>query len=227
MSNIESVIKKRLIELGWQAKDLIQSVGLNDQSALNKIYKRNYAKPETIEKIASALGLPLDDFAEFSNGKVLTTSPVQIKIFKNPKYKELPFVPVKARATFVRSLNSDIPIKLETFEVLIIDEEEDLEGQIVFEIDGDSMEPNYYTRMKVRAKKVDFNDWIYISNGVYIVHYAHEYLVVKRIKGNDLIEKGHLKLISDNEETGGSVLVAHKDIHNIWKIVRIVDAPPR
>src|SRR6218665_2772238 len=128
MDTIESIVTNRLTELKMSATELAREVGLSSHSSLYKIYKRNSAKYETLAKIANALNLPVGVFSKYADGS-------NVKQFSNPKYKELPFVPVKARATFVRSLNSDIPIKFETFEVLIIDEEENLDGQIVFEID--------------------------------------------------------------------------------------------
>ena len=174
MGTLEQIIKKRLAELNMTATELAKEMGLNSHTPLNKIYNRNSARYDTLVKMADVLKLSVDDLYQATLQKDSIISNVKnVRVVTGMKYKELPFVPVSARATFVRSLNSDIPIKLETFEVLIIDEEENLDGQIVFEIDGDSMEPNYYTRMKVRAKKVYFNDWVYISNGVYIVHYAH------------------------------------------------------
>lgn len=221
MKNLESTIKMRLAEIGMQAKELIQKAGLSDQSALNKIYKRNSARPETLARIAEALKLPVSVFYEDSVYN-------DVKVYnKELKYVELPYISAKARATFVASLNEDIPVVFDTYSVMVNDENEDLTDQIVFQIDGDSMEPFYVQGMLVRAKKVQSNDWIYLSSGVYIVHYAKAFLVVKRVKTNDLQETGFLKLHSDNEATGGTTNVAAKDIHNIWKIVWVVGSPPR
>lgn len=221
MKNLEAIIKQRLAELGMQGKDLIPLIGVHDQSVLSRIYKRNSARPETLAKIAEALKLPVSVFYDDSVYN-------DVKVYhKELKYVELPFISAKARATFIASLNEDIPVVWDTYSVLVTDENEDLSDQIVFAIDGDSMEPFYTPGMLVRAKKVPFNDWKYISNGVFIVHYAKAFLVVKRIKANDLQESGFLKLHSDNEATGGSLNVAGKDIQNIWRIVWIVGSPPR
>jgi phage repressor protein C with HTH and peptisase S24 domain len=221
MKNLEAIIKQRLAELGMQGKDLIPLIGVHDQSVLSRIYKRNSARPETLAKIAEALKLPVSVFYEdsvYNDVKVYT---------KELKYKDLPYISAKARATFIASLNEDIPVVWDMYSVLITDDKEDLTDQIVFQIDGDSMEPFYVQGMLVRAKKVQPNDWIYLSSGVYIVHYAKAFLVVKRVKTNDLQSKGYLTLHSDNEQTGGSIEVAGKDIHNIWKIVWVVGSPPR
>lgn len=221
MKNLEAIIKLRLAELGMQAKDLVKHIGLNDQSALNKIYKRNSAKLETLVKVADFLKIPVSTFYEdsiYNDVKVYT---------KELKYKDLPFISAKARASFIESLNEDIPVIFDTYSIIVTDDKEDLTDQIVFQIDGDSMEPFYTQGMLVRAKKIQSNDWVYLSSGVYIVHYAKAFLVVKRIRTNDLQETGFLKLHSDNEQTGGTVSVAMKDLHNIWKIVWIVGSPPR
>ncbi|WP_337045435.1 S24 family peptidase [Emticicia sp. 17c] len=221
MNNLEKIIKMRLAELNMQAKDLVTLGAIKNQSALNTMYSRNSARPETLAKIADALKLPASVFYEdslYNDVKVYT---------RELKHIELPYISVKARATFVNSLNEDIPVVFDTYSVLITDENEDMSDQIVFAIDGDSMEPFYTKGMLVRAKKVPPSDWIYISSGVYIVHYAKVFLVVKRVKTNELQSTGFLRLHSDNEITGGSIEVAGKDIHNIWKIVWIVGSPPR
>lgn len=221
MNNLEKIIKMRLAELNMQAKDLVTLGVIKNQSALNTMYSRNSARPETLTKIADALKLPVSVFYDdsiYNDVKVYT---------KELKYKELPWISAKARASFINSLNEDMPVVFDTYSVLVTDENEDMSDQIVFTIDGDSMEPFYTQGMLVRAKKVQPNDWIYLSSGVYIVHYAKAFLVVKRIRTNDLQETGFLKLHSDNEQTGGTVSVAMKDLHNIWKIVWIVGSPPR
>jgi phage repressor protein C with HTH and peptisase S24 domain len=221
MDTIESIVTNRLNELKMSATDLAKEVGLSSHSSLYKIYKRNSAKYDTLVKIANALKLPVGVF--FQN-----TIYSDVKVYnKELKYVELPWISAKARAGFVNSLNEDIPAVFDTYSVLVTDENEDMSDQIVFTIDGDSMEPFYTQGMLVRAKKVLSNDWVFMSNGVYIVHYAKVFLVVKRIRTNDLQETGFLKLHSDNEQTGGTTSVAIQNLHNIWKIIWIVGSPPR
>lgn len=220
MGTIESVIKGRLLELGMTGAELARIVGIN-QPALNKIYNRNSARRETLENIANALKIPMSAFY----GDPTTVS--NVKLVNDPIYKELPFVSVSARASFVSSLISNTPIELDTFHVLVTDNSEDLKDNMVFEIDGDSMEPTLWAKMKVRVKKVNENDWEFIPSGIYLVHYRQEYLVVKRIKSNDMQTSGTITLHSDNTETGGTLTIGKKDINTIWKVLRIVDAPIR
>lgn len=221
MKNLESRIKKRLAELGMQAKDLFPLVGLSDQSALNKIYNRNSARHETLVKIANALNISLEELT----GETVHKS--NVRVVTNYKTIDLPYVPVNARAGFVASVLYDTPIMLETYTVLITDYNEDLTDNYVFEVDGDSMEPYYWAKMKLRVKKINSNDWEFIPSGVYLVLYRNEYLVLKRVKSNTMQISGDIKLYSDNAEMGGELTLKKVDINCIWRVLSIVYAPAR
>jgi len=136
---------------------------------------------------------------------------------------ELPYVPAACRATFTETFtNRNI---METFSILAVPGER-YDRDIIFEVNGDSMEPYYYDKMKVRARLVDVSEWEYINSGVFIVAYRN-HLVIKRIKNNDLMALGHLQLHSDNTTLGGSQIIPKKELQHIWRVVRIVDAPVR
>jgi phage repressor protein C with HTH and peptisase S24 domain len=136
---------------------------------------------------------------------------------------ELEYIPVKARAGFAELEQIVSSINQESFRVLKI-EGESLVGQVVIEIDGDSMEPIYTSGSRVRAKEVDAGDWIYLNSGVYAVVYSN-FFVVKRVKNSPA--NGVLTLHSDNTETGGTTDVPLSEVRKIWKVMRIVDAPAR
>jgi len=219
MKPLEKIIKTRLIELNMQAKDLIKAVGLSGQPALSKIYERNSSRKETLEKIANALQMSLEELT----GE--TTIASNAKVVTDFELVELPYIPIDARATFISSILDNMPIVLEKFQVLVTDKKENLKDNLVFEVDGDSMEPKLWSKMKVRVKPVPQNDWEFIPSGIYLVLYRNEYLVIKRIKSNQMQTTGTITLHSDNEETGGSLTLQKKDINNIWRVLRIVDAP--
>ena len=136
---------------------------------------------------------------------------------------ELPYVPSACRATFAETYtNQNI---METF-TIFAEPGERYDKDIVFEVNGDSMEPYYYDKMKVRARLVDISEWEYINSGVFIVAYRNN-LVIKRIKSNELFSAGYLTLHSDNTQLGGSQMIPKKELQRIWKVMRIVDAPVR
>lgn len=137
---------------------------------------------------------------------------------------ELPLVSIPARATFAEIGDG---VNVDLYETFLVYKTpgEDFTGQIIIELDGDSMEPIYVSGAKVRAKRVPVERWPYITSGVYAVAAGGSFLI-KRIKNNDF-PSGFLVLHSDNEQTGGSLTVKTQDIRSIWKVLRIVDSPAR
>lgn len=144
-------------------------------------------------------------------------------ILSNEAYVELTYIPQKARAGFTE-LQHTLNEPFETYRVLKNDLEGSIADQIVIEIDGDSMEPNYWTGSKVRCKVVPQGDWMYLNSGVYAVVYSN-FFVVKRVKNSPT--NGILMLHSDNTETGGNIEVPLSEVRRIWRVLRIVDAPAR
>jgi phage repressor protein C with HTH and peptisase S24 domain len=97
-------------------------------------------------------------------------------------------------------------------------------GQVIVEINGDSMEPHYPTGTMVRCRSVNHGDWEYINSGVYVVVYSN-FFVVKRVKNGPF--EGRLTLHSDNTKTGGQIEIPLKQVRQIWRVLRIVDSPAR
>lgn len=86
-----------------------------------------------------------------------------------------------------------------------------------------TMSPQLVSGARVMATPVAEGDWVYQSGGVYAVMYR-DYLVVKRIRENNLLTHQQLTLYSDHPN-GGSVTISADDLRGLWKVVRIVEAP--
>lgn len=159
-------------------------------------------------------------------GDIFNSTPVGniAEIIENDSitYENLPFISTKTRVNFMESLS--VSRVRETFRVFKSAPEESYVGQIVFEIEGDSMEPNYWEGCKVRCKEVIADDWDFLNSGVYVVVYG-SFLVVKRVKNSPI--KGKLTLHSDNIDTGGLTEIPLSKVRKIWRVLRIVDAPAR
>jgi repressor LexA len=159
-------------------------------------------------------------------GEIFNSTPVgtTAKIIENDSvnYENLPFISTKTRVNFMESL-SVLRVR-ETFRVSKSNPEENYAGQIVIEIEGDSMEPNYWEGCKVRCKEAPAEDWEYLASGVYAVVYGN-FFVVKRVKNSP--SKGKLTLHSDNSEKGGSIEIPLSKVRKVWRVMRIVDAPAR
>lgn len=148
-----------------------------------------------------------------SHGQVLETD-----------YVDLPFVRASLRASFTESIIAGNEPEVETIRVMYVQAKMYKKG-VVFEVDGDSMEPNYVPGARVLALPVDQGNWEYLSSGVYAVCFGSSF-VMKRVKDNQIMSEGILMLHSDNP-SGGSMPVRSSDIRAIWKVEQIVYSPAR
>ena len=211
-----------------------------------KIKKIAEEKKITIDKIADHLGKTKQAVydllkKEHVNSKILISLSilfnVDIKTFfdgssfdkqSEPKAPtpigddtiELPFIAVSARATFAETLCDYPKDSVETMQIIKFPDI-DYTGKLIIEIDGDSMEPTLHSGSKVLISPINQQNWHFINSGVYVVSYSN-FVCVKRIIDNNLVDKGFLKLHSDNKN-GGSYIVKGEDIRAIYKVERIVD----
>jgi transcriptional regulator with XRE-family HTH domain len=133
---------------------------------------------------------------------------------------ELPHVSFKARASFnytqlQRHMNSDI------FDTVLHrlppgKTPEDYKDAVVFDIEGDSMEPSLRDGQQVIAWPIPEGKWEYLHNTACVVDYE-DTVTVKAIYGNDLNNKDGLTLHATGGK-GGHFTVARKDIHSIWEV---------
>lgn len=140
-----------------------------------------------------------------------------------PDLAEIPFVPVRFYASYIESVSEGIRASdLGTFRV-----ERTLAAlypsAVVIEVAGNSMSPQLVSGAKVMAVPIDEGNWVYQSGGVFAVMYR-DYLVIKRIRENNLLTQQQLTLYSDHPN-GGSVTISAGDLRGLWKVVRIVEAP--
>jgi repressor LexA len=94
--------------------------------------------------------------------------------------------------------------------------EEDYKDAIVFDIEGDSMEPSLRDGQQVIAWQIPESKWEYIHNTACVVAYLEE-VTVKAILKNDLNNTDGLTLHATGGR-GGSFTVERKDIHSIWEV---------
>jgi transcriptional regulator with XRE-family HTH domain len=228
----------------WKQQDVASDLGYADHSLINKylrgrqsisdsfLYKLS-AHPKyrvSVDYIRTGrgpkvLGLQQSEVARGKNSILTIEDPSEVYRIPDPEYVSLPYLPTPARASFVEMTSAGAEFNYPDRFSVLRDPNQSYEGQIVIEVNGDSMEPYYPSGTKVRCKQIDKGDWPYINSGVFAVSYASSF-VIKRIKSNDYM-KGYLTLHSDNTETGGSVDVPMDQFHSIFKVLRIVDAPAR
>lgn len=93
---------------------------------------------------------------------------------------------------------------------------EDYADALVFDIEGDSMEPSLRDGQQVIAWPVPDSKWEYLHNTICVVDYD-ETVTVKAVLKNDLNNTDGLTLHATGG-LGGSFTVARKDIHSIWEV---------
>lgn len=93
---------------------------------------------------------------------------------------------------------------------------EDYADALVFDIEGDSMEPSLRDGQQVIAWPVSEGKWEYLHNTICVVDYD-ETVTVKAVLKNDLNNTDGLTLHATGG-LGGSFTVARKDIHSIWEV---------
>jgi repressor LexA len=93
---------------------------------------------------------------------------------------------------------------------------EDYADALVFDIEGDSMEPSLRDGQQVIAWPVSEGKWEHLHNTICVVDYD-ETVTVKAILKNELFDRDGLTLHATGG-AGGSFTVARKDIHSIWEV---------
>lgn len=139
----------------------------------------------------------------------------------------LPHVSFKARASFVElggattdsSLFGKVLHRLPPGKT-----EADYADAIVFDIEGDSMEPSLKSGQQVIAWPVPESRWEYLHNATCVVSYD-DTVTVKRITDNDLFNNNRLVLRATGG-SGGSFAVAREHIHSIWEVKEFYGTMP-
>ena len=141
-------------------------------------------------------------------------------------FVELPFVSVKARASFIGLGGANVQAEqFETVRLTLLtpEEAERYAGAVVFEVDGDSMEPLMHSGQRVIAWPVPESKWEQLHNVACIVAYE-DTVTIKAIRENDLFTKNLLTLYA-LDARAGYLPVARQSIRSIWRADEFFDRP--
>jgi len=133
---------------------------------------------------------------------------------------ELPRVSFKARASFdyaqlQRYKKSDL-LDTVLFRLPPGRTEEDYKDALVFDIEGDSMEPSLTDGQQVIAWPISESKWEHLHNTICVVDYD-DTVTVKAIFKNDLFNSDRLTLHATGGR-GGEFTVGRSLIHSIWEV---------
>jgi DNA-binding XRE family transcriptional regulator len=209
----ESDIKRYREQNGLTQAQFGELVGLHRNTI------RNYEKGEVIPESKQEMLIALIH----GRSESIVNEP-RISYLEDVELIELPYLSLPARATFAEMIEGVAGHIVEKRPVLR-NRNTNYQGQILIEVDGDSMEPNYPSGTIVRCKQIDPGDWAYLKSGVYAVVFANSF-VIKRVKDNNF-QEGYLTLHSDNTDTGGKMDVRTQDLRQVWRVEWIEGAPAR
>ena len=227
MSERLKVVRKSRDMTQQQMADL---VGSSRPSIAQLEAGRHQPSNEALETIVAKLGISRN-WLWFGSGPMEEFSPLggNVKVLAGldeGDYLDVQFVDCKVRGSFLDLMDDGGGIsQYESLEIVrIYDPTPEMRkpGTLGFEIDGDSMEPQLRSGMKVVGVRVALADVKYVTSGVYVVAFGNQ-LTIKRVKSNDILERGMLVLHADNPNAG-SLPIAAEDIRYMWRVVRIFHA---
>jgi phage repressor protein C with HTH and peptisase S24 domain len=197
-------------EKGYKQKNLADLLGVKQTSISN--WEGNFSLPERkyVQKMAELFNTSAK-FIEY--GEYIKEPHTNIHY--------IPYLTVKATASFIEKLNPENFTLEERFPVYFANNEHPKPNQIVIEIEGNSMEPTINDGSKVLVESIPLGDIVYINSGIYAVAFDSKFCV-KRIKENELQTTGRLTLYSDNQNSG-FISIKSTEIKAVWKAIRIVD----
>ncbi|MCI1188753.1 helix-turn-helix domain-containing protein [Hymenobacter sp. DH14] len=215
-----------------QSRDMTQQemadlIGTSRPSIAQLEAGRHQPSNEALETIVAKLGISRN-WLWFGSGPMEEFSPLggNVKVLaglEEGDYLDIEFIGCKVRGSFLDLMDDGGEVsQFESPEIVrIYDPTPEMRkpGTKGFEIDGDSMEPQLRSGMKVVGVRVALADVKYATSGVYVVAFGNQ-LTIKRVKSNDILERGILMLHADNPNAG-SLPVAAEDIRFMWRVVRI------
>ncbi|MBT9395343.1 helix-turn-helix domain-containing protein [Hymenobacter sp. NST-14] len=109
---------------------------------------------------------------------------------------------------------------------LYVNSEEDADrytGALVFEVEGDSMEPLLRIGEKVIAWQVPEGKWEQVYNQVCVVAYD-DTVTIKAVRENELFTRNLLTLYAQNP-AAGFLPVQRQQIQSLWRVEEFFDRP--
>ncbi|WP_167855721.1 XRE family transcriptional regulator [Hymenobacter fodinae] len=231
--SIAARIKEYRQLAGMNQAQLAEKVGIT-RAGISAIEKgKSGAKATTLALIAQALGVKQEDLLSeesvFTKASKRDHNPNNVQaigFLADMAAVDLPFVSFRARASFVElGLGIQHPNNFETLRLYVSSEEEAARytGALVFEVEGDSMEPILRTGDKVIAWQVPDSKWEQVYNQVCVVAYD-DTVTIKAVRENELFTRNLLTLYSQNP-AAGFLPVQRQQIQSVWRVEEFFDRP--
>jgi transcriptional regulator with XRE-family HTH domain len=210
---------------GLTQQEMAELLGISRPSVTQLEGGRHQPSSEVLETIVEKLEVSRN-WLWFGNGSMdeytrMSSNTKALGDLDERPYIDVKFVTCKVRGGFMDMMDDGSGYD-SLDNVRVYDPSPDMfrPGTLGFEIDGDSMEPQLRSGMRVVGVQVALEDIKYATSGVYVVAFANQ-LTIKRIKDNEILERRSLVLHADNPQAG-SLRVAAEDIRAMWKVNRII-----
>jgi phage repressor protein C with HTH and peptisase S24 domain len=228
MSHLGEKLKDYKNERGWTQQQMAEYLEIGYRTYQDIEKTGIIKKADVLTRVLEKTHISIDDVAKqntqksaYSNDDYLTRRR-NFKIMDQPYL--VPLVPFKAQAGYVRAY--DQVDFLDTLEKYALPPGVDPRGAVwrYFEVEGDSMEPTFYSGDIVLGSMVPREDWTQLRNFYIYVIVTHDALLLKRIYMKSMDE---WVLISDNEKLYDQQLIHVRDIRELWVFRRhIVNKAP-
>jgi repressor LexA len=221
-SNIHIRLKRIIESLEVSTYNIAKILDENSSKFYNIMNGKTKPSYDTISKLIERYPEINPEYLFKGIEPILILSKKDGAVLDNLAFAEIPYLPIKFQASFIENHTNGLKFEdLERYSVLK-STIKNIKEPVVIEIQGNSMSPQLQSGNKVLASKIAETDWPFATGGVFGVIYR-DFFVIKRIKENDLLQKGSLMLYSDNLKNG-SINVPKDEIKGIWKITNIIDA---
>ena len=156
----------------------------------------------------------------FKNNKEGSATPLYAASSRSSA--RLRFLEISPTATFTEFASAS-PETYDTVEITLDPGEDVSDDDVVFKINGDSMEPMIPDHASVLGQFIRPSQWHW-ARGVVIIAFDNSF-VIKRIRENRLDQENFLTLCSDNPLHPSVVKVSLDSIHSMFRAIRVVSSP--
>lgn len=224
---IHEKIEQARVSAGLSQDEMAEKLGIGRSTY--QYWEKKTPSIDKILRVAKVLHLPDDYFFGDNDENIVKEDETFLSKRQKDKQKSDPFlvplVPVKAQAGYVRAVDQQTYI--ETLEKFALPPGVDPMGAIwrYWEIEGESMEPAFFSGDIILTSQVHRMDWENMRNFYLYVIVTPDRVLFKRVYCKNPLE---WVLISENEDQYPQQLLPVEYIKEVWVFRRSIvsKAPP-
>jgi phage repressor protein C with HTH and peptisase S24 domain len=229
-NKLPEILKRKRAEKNLSQDAVAEAIGKSLRQYIYYETGESVPRHDTIVKLATLLEFEPKELYESATELHTLNEPAVPFLEKRRKSKqshnlyEVPFVPIKAQAGYVKAVDQET--YLNTLEKYALPPGVNPQGAVwrYWEIEGDSMEPSYHSGDYILTSQVHQFDWENLRNFYAYVIVTDDRVLFKRLYCKNALE---WVLISDNEKEFPQQLLPVELIKEVWVMRRhIVNKVP-